>query len=111
MNVSDLGRINGLKPLNVADSGKIIKSVYCCDLLSVAMGKAPEKCAWVTVMSNINTLAVATLTDTSCVIIAADTVIDDRTLTTAKEKNINVFSSSMPVFETALEIHKELNCG
>ena len=36
-----------------------VTSVECCDLLSVAMGNLPSGCAWVTVMSNINTLAVA----------------------------------------------------
>ena len=32
---------------------------FCCDLLSIAMGRAPAGCAWVTVMGNMNTLAVA----------------------------------------------------
>ena len=41
---------------------------FCCDLLSVAMGRAPAGCAWVTVMGNMNTLAVATLADVACVI-------------------------------------------
>ncbi len=36
-----------------------ISTVFCCDLLSIAMGRAPAGCAWVTVMGNMNTLAVA----------------------------------------------------
>ena len=31
------------------------------DLLSLAMARAPADCAWVTVMGNMNTVAVATL--------------------------------------------------
>jgi len=27
-----------------------IKKPFCCDLLSIAMGRAAEGCAWVTVM-------------------------------------------------------------
>ena len=37
------------------DTGRRIETVFCCDLLSVAMGKAPAGCAWVTVMGNMNT--------------------------------------------------------
>ena len=42
-----------------------VSKVFCCDLLSIAMGKAPADGVWVTVMGNKNTLAVATLTDTA----------------------------------------------
>ena len=42
-----------------------------------AMGRAPAGCAWVTVMANMNTLAVAALTDTACVILAEGAVLDD----------------------------------
>jgi len=40
-----------------------ISEPFCCDLLSIAMSKAPADSAWVTVMGNINTLAVAKLAD------------------------------------------------
>ena len=33
-----------------ADTDRAITSVYCCDLLSVAMGHAPAGSAWVTVI-------------------------------------------------------------
>ena len=42
---------------------RTVDRVFCCDLLSVAMCNAPAGCAWVTVMGNINTLAVVALTD------------------------------------------------
>ena len=40
-----------------------VTKVFCCDLLSIAMGKAPADGAWVTVMGNVNTIAVATLAE------------------------------------------------
>ena len=64
-----------MKVKDLLDSGKFqvihagddpereITTPFCCDLLSVAMGKAPAGCAWVTVMGNMNTLAVATLAE------------------------------------------------
>ncbi len=54
----------------VRETDRSITKPFCCDLLSIAMGKAPEGCAWVTVMGNMNTLAVASLTDAACVILA-----------------------------------------
>ena len=51
--------------VNLGDSlDRQITVPFCCDLLSIAMGRAPAGCAWVTVMANMNTLAVAALTDT-----------------------------------------------
>ena len=52
-------------------SAAVRATPFCCDLLSVAMGKAPAGCAWVTVMGNMNTLAVATLADAACGIAAS----------------------------------------
>ena len=52
------------------DLSREITGIFCCDLLSVAMGRAPSNSAWVTVMGNVNTIAVATLADVSCVILA-----------------------------------------
>jgi len=53
-------------------------------------------------MANINTFAVATLADVSCVIIAEGMDIDEVTLEKAKEKGITLFSTEEPVYEAAL---------
>ena len=40
------------------------------------MGKAPAGCAWITVMGNVNSIAVATLADISCIILADSVELD-----------------------------------
>ena len=65
-----------------------IETVFCCDLLSVAMGKAPAGCAWVTVMANLNTLAVASLADVACVILAEGFHMDENGVQKAKIQGI-----------------------
>lgn len=82
---------------------------FCCDLLSVAMGKAPAGCAWVTVMGNVNTLAVASLADAACVIMAEGTMLDEAAVQKAKEQRIAVLKTDMSVFEAALAVHERLN--
>jgi hypothetical protein len=81
----------------------------CCDLLSIAMGNLPAGCAWVTIMSNINTLAVATLTDAACVILALGTAVTDEFREKAAETGITVFRTELPIFEAALEVYKAVN--
>ena len=76
---------------------------------SIAMGRAPAGCAWVTVMANMNTLAVAALTDTACVILAEGAVLDDAARKKALDQEITVLSTDMPVFEAALKIHGMLS--
>lgn len=83
-----------------------ISKVFCCDLLSIAMGKAPADCVWVTVMGNKNTLAVATLADAACIVLAEGIGMDEGTLEKAKEEGIAILSTELPVFDIALEIHE-----
>ena len=82
-----------------------ITTPFCCDLLSIAMGRAPSGCAWVTVMGNMNTLAVAALTDAACVILAEGAVLDEVAKKKAVDQEITVLSTEMPIFEAALKIH------
>lgn len=88
-----------------------IASIYCCDLLSIAMGRAPEGCAWVTVMGNMNTLAVAALTDAACVVLAEGVNLDEAALKKAREQEITVLKTEKPVFDGALVIHLLLHGG
>ena len=94
--------------LSAGDTSRQITKVFCCDLLSIAMSKAPADCAWVTVMGNINTLAVASLADAACVILAEGTVLEDAVVEKAKMQGITVLSTEKPVFDTALAVHRLL---
>ena len=82
---------------------------FCCDLLSVAMGQAPSGSAWVTVMSNLNTLAVASLADVACIVLAEDAQTDENFLAKACEQGITVLATELPVFEAALAVYQKLH--
>lgn len=85
---------------------KTISKIFCCDLLSIAMSKAPENAAWVTVMGNRNTLAVASLTDISCIILAEGITFGEEELNCAKEEGIAVFATELPVFDAGLKVQE-----
>lgn len=84
-----------------------ISRVFCCDLLSIAMSKAPADGIWVTVMGNRNTLAVASLTDIACIVLAEGVSLDEGTLSKAAEEGIAVITTELPVFDMALRIYQE----
>ena len=54
------------------------------------MSRIPEESAWVTVMGNMNTIAVASLAEVSCIILAEGIVLDEMSLAKAKEQDITV---------------------
>ena len=110
MTVKEIAGSFPFKVLNEAsDAGeKKIGTVYCCDLLSIAVSRMTEEAAWVTVMSNMNTLAVASLTDVSCVILAEGVAADEGMLAKAKEQNITLFSTELPVYDAACMIGKAI---
>lgn len=87
---------------------EIIKP-FCCDLLSIAMSKTPSGAAWVTVMGNINTLAVASLTDASCIILAENTVLDEPASIKAKTEEVTVLRTDKPIFEAALAVYEMIH--
>lgn len=91
------------------NASRKIAKVFCCDLLSIAMSKAPENGAWVTVMGNKNTLAVASLADVSCIILAEGITFSDEDLACAKKEGIAVFETELPVFDAALKIQELLS--
>lgn len=109
MTVRELAEKNLFTLVNEGDDMDVeISRVFCCDLLSIAMGRAPSEGAWVTVMGNMNTLAVASLTETACIILAEGAVLDETAAGKAKIQGINVFKTEKPIFEAALKIHREM---
>lgn len=86
-----------------------ISKVFCCDLLSIAMSKAPENGAWVTVMGNKNTLAVASLADISCIILAEGIQFQEEELACARSEQIAVFTTELSIFDAGLKIQELLS--
>ena len=90
------------------DADRQITDVFCCDLLSVAMSRGVEDAAWVTVMGNINTLAVKTLTDMACIVLAEGAPLDEAALNKAKQEEYTILRTQDAIFPTALKIHSML---
>lgn len=81
---------------------KEIDGVYVGDLLSWVMGNAEQGNVWITIMSNINVVAVATLVDVSCILLAENVILDQDTFNTAMAKGVNVLSTPLSSYEAAV---------
>lgn len=109
MTVKELTDLCDFEILNLGNPDADITAPYCCDLLSIAMGNAPAGCAWCTVMSNMNTLAVATLADAACIILCCHANTDDNMKLKAVSEGLNLLRTDGAVFETALEVYKKIH--
>ncbi|NCB74423.1 MAG: hypothetical protein EOM51_06755 [Clostridia bacterium] len=103
MKVKELCAQLGWEIANGEGEREITGGIYCCDLLSIVMGRAPAGSLWITVMGNVNSMAVSTLADTACVVIAEAMPLDDEALIGAKKGNVTVVRTELPVFEAALK--------
>ena len=101
MTVNELMTACGFEAICLPDPDREVSGAYVGDLLSWVMGRAQENNAWVTIMSNINVIAVASLSDVACVILAEGVTLDDELKATAEQKEINVLKTELPAFETA----------
>ena len=85
-----------------------ITGVYIGDLLSWVMGRAQSGDAWITIMSNQNIVAVATLADTACIVLAEGVQPDEGVAELAARKGINLLCSPHSAYRTALLLRDAL---
>ena len=108
MTVSELAQKCGFDVLAMPEPDRVVKGAYIGDLLSWAMGRASEGNAWITIMTNVNTLAVASLTDVACIILAEGVTFDSTLIDKAKEEGIAVYKTDLPIFDAALLVNNSL---
>ena len=104
MTVKELSVKAGFTVISAPDPEREVVGAYVGDLLSWVMGRATADCAWITIMSNVNVLAVATLADVACVILSEGVMPDENLIETANAKGVNLLSSRLTSYETAISI-------
>ena len=104
MTVEELAKKTGLATVATPDNTREIHGAYVGDLLSWVMGRASSDNAWITIMSNLNVVAVATLADVGCVIFAEGVTPDEELVKVAEAKGVNLLTSPVSAYETAIRI-------
>lgn len=104
MTVRQITERMNLIPLTCPDPERAVTGGYVGDLLSWVMGRARSGQAWITIMSNINTVAVASLADVACVILAEGVTLPEDVRRAAEEREICVLSTGRTAYETAVAL-------
>ena len=108
MTVQQLADKLGLTALVEDDFDREVRDCYVGDLLSWVMGRAPADSAWLTVMGNINSIAVATLADVSCIILVENAALDADAKVKADMHGVNILTTPLNSYQLAVKISELL---
>lgn len=108
MTVKQLIDVCGFTAAALPDPDREVSGVYIGDLLSWVMGRAGADEAWITIMSNRNIVAVATLADTACILLAEGVSPDEGVADLATEKGVNILQSDLSAYHIALRLRDAL---
>lgn len=83
-----------------------VDGCYAGDLLSWVMGRAQEGNVWLTVMGNVNAIAVATLTDSCGIVLTESAALDDDARARADKQGVAVYGSSDNTYAAATKVYE-----
>ncbi len=106
MTVKELSQSPDFAPVLICDPDREILGGYAGDLLSWVMGRAKEGDAWVTIMSNVNIVAVCSLADPACIVLSEGVEPDDETRRRAEQQGVNILSTKLDTFAACVRIAK-----
>lgn len=108
MNVSDIVKNLDLKILTETDTNRPVSGCYIGDLLSWVMGRAQSGDIWITIMNNINIVAVASLTDCACILLCEGVAVEKEIIEKANSQDIIILQSDKTAYQLAKLISEEI---
>ena len=94
--------------LTAGDLSREITGCYCGDLLSWVMSKAQDGDCWLTVMGNINAVAVAVLTDCACIVLTENAALDDEAKARAEQQGVTILTTDLNACQAAVALSERL---
>lgn len=108
MKVNELIEKLQLTVLTEGELERECEGCYSGDLLSWVMSRAKENDIWLTVMGNVNAVAVAVLTDCACILLTENSALDDAARERALQQGITILRSDKNAYELSVLISKLL---
>lgn len=108
MNIKEAVENLNLNILVEGDMEREITDCYIGDLLSWVMGRAKEDSIWLTVMGNINAIAVATLADVSCIVLVENASLDEEAKRKAQAMDVTILQTDVNSYQLATKIYELL---
>ncbi|NLK67828.1 MAG: hypothetical protein GX283_01515 [Clostridiaceae bacterium] len=109
MTVKEFALHNGYKILSCVDRAEELEitGVYICDLLSMAMAKIDDGELWITVHTNLNIIAIASLTNASCIVIPEGIEVEENTINKAQEKEVVIVQASDRSYDICINFYRQ----
>lgn len=104
MRVKELTEKLNLTVLCEGDTEKECQGCYSGDLLSWVMSRAKENDIWLTVMGNVNAVAVAVLTDCACIVLTENSALDAAAQERAIQQGVTILRSDKNAYELSVLI-------
>ena len=109
MKICELAKALELDVVALPSPDAEVSGCYIGDLLSHVMTRAENGNVWITIMTNNNIIAVASLADVPCIIICEGCEVEEYLLNLTKDKGINLFVSEDSEFTVAGKLYALLN--
>ena len=106
MKVNELKDKLALELLTQGDMDAECEGCYSGDLLSWVMSKAQAGDIWLTVMGNINAVAVSVLCDCACIVLTENAALDDAAKSKAEAQGVTILRSEKNAYQLSVEISK-----
>lgn len=108
MTVKELAEKLQLKTICMPDPEREVLGGYAGDLLSWVMGRAPSDAAWMTIMSNVNIVAVAMLRDVAAIVVCENAEIPEDVAARAEQQGINLLVAEKGIYDVCIEVSKTI---
>ena len=85
------------------DPERPVTGGYAGDLLSWVMSRAQSGDFWVTIMTNVNIIAVAQMADTACVVVAEGQPVPQEVIDRAVQQRVNLLRTPLSAYQVCHE--------
>lgn len=104
MNAKEIAAAADLTIFSMPNPEREIDGAYACDLLSQVLSHAKAGCAWATIMTNINVIAVALSANIGMTILCEGCLPDEKMTEAAKSNGINLFGTRLSTYELCIKL-------
>lgn len=107
MKVEEFAQLIDGKIKSISGGQNEVTSGFTCDLLSWVMAKGRPGCAWVTVQTHMNVIAVASLHEMACVVCPEGIAMDPTCIERAEQEGIAIIESPLSAYEICGRMYAE----
>lgn len=93
--------LNGKVLCAVGPLDQPVRGGYACDLLSWVISRIETGNVWLTILNSANVIAVAVLSECSCVLLTEGVEMDEIVLNRARERDITVISTPFSTYRAS----------